>query len=207
MPASCFGPVISFRLIATLNWRWTFYIGILANGLALITVGLFYWPPSFASLHSAGKSRVQQLKELDVVGLFLFAGGLTTFLLGIGWSNNPYSWTSGQVLAPVILGGKACAMHDRVDHVDPIPRDGSFHNLSGVGSVRIRIHLEAVSAIHIQECPFFQCPSVRGICVWLLGKQRSSGRPSLRTDSTVVDVLPSSLATGLVQLLDVFRLA
>jgi hypothetical protein len=125
LPGSCFGPVIgivaeriivsdnanapscpAYRLVAVLNWRWTFYVGVITNGLAFVLIAVFYWPPDFLGLHPEGKSRRQQLKELDFVGLVLFGGGLTVFLTGVSWGNNPYPWTGAHVLAPLLLGRK-----------------------------------------------------------------------------------------------------
>ncbi|KAK5203332.1 hypothetical protein LTR41_010975 [Exophiala xenobiotica] len=104
IPGSCFGPVIAYSLIQHNTWRYTYYLGILMNGLALILVFIFYWPPGFLGLHPEGKSRLQQFRELDFVGVFLFASGLTLFLLGITWGRNPYPWTNVHVLAPLIIG-------------------------------------------------------------------------------------------------------
>ncbi|KIX06619.1 uncharacterized protein Z518_04595 [Rhinocladiella mackenziei CBS 650.93] len=78
--------------------------GIVANGLALVLVAIFYWPPSFIGLHPEGITRMQQFQELDFIGLLLFSGGLNSFLIAISWSNNPYSWRSVEVLAPLSLG-------------------------------------------------------------------------------------------------------
>ncbi|KAK4902445.1 hypothetical protein LTR49_027041, partial [Elasticomyces elasticus] len=93
-----------YALVGHLSWRWAFYIGILANGLALVLIVLFYWPPGFLNLHPEGKSRLQQFKELDFAGLLLFSGGLTSFLLGLSFGNNPYPWKSAHVLAPLLIG-------------------------------------------------------------------------------------------------------
>ncbi len=49
---------------------------------------------------------MQQVKELDFVGLILFGGGLTSFLLGVSWGNNPHPWRSVNVLVPLLLGGE-----------------------------------------------------------------------------------------------------
>lgn len=81
-------------------------MGIMANSIALLATAIFYWPPGFLGLHPEGKTRWQQFKEIDFVGLFLYAGGLTLFLLGVSWGNNPHPWTSAHVLAPLLLGGK-----------------------------------------------------------------------------------------------------
>jgi hypothetical protein len=82
-------------------------LGIIANGLALFLIAMFYWPPNFLDLHKNEKTRYQQVKELDWFGLILFGGGLTSFLLAISWGDNPYPWTSAQVLAPLVIGGKS----------------------------------------------------------------------------------------------------
>ncbi|KIX03612.1 uncharacterized protein Z518_07165 [Rhinocladiella mackenziei CBS 650.93] len=94
LPGSAFGSVIAYALAEHLNWRWAFYLGIIANGLALVLVIIFYWPPGFIGLHPEGKTRMQQFKELDFVGLLLFGGGLTSFLLGVSFGGNPYDWIS-----------------------------------------------------------------------------------------------------------------
>lgn len=92
--------------MAHLSWRWTFYLGIIINSLALVLITVFYWPPNFVGLHPEGKSRFAQFKELDFVGLLLFGGGLTSFLLGISFGGNPYPWRSAIVVAPTVIGGK-----------------------------------------------------------------------------------------------------
>ena len=73
--------------------------------LALVLISVFYWPPGFLGLHPDGKTRRQQFLELDFFGLLLFGGGLTVFLVGIGFGGNPYPWTNAVVLTPIIVGG------------------------------------------------------------------------------------------------------
>ena len=87
------------------SWRWVYYVSLIINSLAFVLVFVFYWPPGFVGLHPEGKTRRQQFLELDFVGLLLFGGGLTVFLVGIGFGGNPYPWTSAVVLAPMLLGG------------------------------------------------------------------------------------------------------
>lgn len=67
---------------------------------------VWYWPPDFLGLHPEGKGRFEQFKELDFVGLLHFWGGLLSFLLGLSFGGNPYSWRSATVLVPTIIGGK-----------------------------------------------------------------------------------------------------
>lgn len=81
---------------------------LIVEVLGFVLILVFYWPPDFVGLHPDGKTRRQQFLELDFVGLLLFGGGLTVFLIGIGFGGNPYPWTSATVLSPIIIGG-ACA--------------------------------------------------------------------------------------------------
>lgn len=87
------------------SWRWAYYVALIVNALAFFLILIFYWPPGFLGLHPDGKTRWQQFLELDFVGLLLFGGGLTVFLIGIGFGGNPYPWTSVICLGPVIIGG------------------------------------------------------------------------------------------------------
>jgi hypothetical protein len=54
-------------------------------GIALILQVVFYWPPSFRQLHGNERTRMQELKRVDWVGMFLMVAGLLLFLLGISW--------------------------------------------------------------------------------------------------------------------------
>ena len=55
-------------------------------------------------LHVGGKSKIQQLKALDWIGIFLFSAGLVVFLIGLNWGGGIYSWKSGHVLGALFAG-------------------------------------------------------------------------------------------------------
>lgn len=105
LPFAVFGPVIARSLIenTAAGWRWSFYIGIILNFLALVLYYFLYHPPSFEQLH-VGKTRMQQTKELDFVGIFLFIAGCVLFLIGLSWGGGTYPWSSAQVLCPLLIG-------------------------------------------------------------------------------------------------------
>ncbi|EXJ66722.1 uncharacterized protein A1O5_09917 [Cladophialophora psammophila CBS 110553] len=105
IPGSCFGAPIAYDLVSQGSWRWAYYVSLIINVAALLLILVFYWPPDFLGLHPDGKTRRQQFLELDFIGLLLFGGGLTVFLVGVGFGGNPYPWTSAVVLAPTIIGG------------------------------------------------------------------------------------------------------
>lgn len=51
------------------------------------------------------RSRLDQIKRQDYVGLFLFTVGLTLFVLGVSWGGSVYPWKSAKVIATMVVGG------------------------------------------------------------------------------------------------------
>jgi MFS family permease len=102
---ACFGPVIAqlFVINTAAGWRWSFYINIIVAGLATVLLFFFYHPPNFQLLHQ-NRSRMEQLKRLDIVGLLLFIGGLILFLMGLSWGGQSYPWKSAHVIATIVVG-------------------------------------------------------------------------------------------------------
>ncbi|KAH8651850.1 putative siderophore iron transporter [Tricladium varicosporioides] len=117
---ACFGPVIaqSFVTGTAAGWRWSFYLNIIVAGLATILFYFFYHPPSFHLLHK-NRSRMEQFKRLDFLGLVLFTGGLAVFLIGLNWGGSSYPWKSAEVVATIVVGG--------VVLVTFVLYDGLFH--------------------------------------------------------------------------------
>ncbi|KAJ9662467.1 hypothetical protein H2198_001356 [Neophaeococcomyces mojaviensis] len=85
------------------GWRGGFYT---STGLwALTLAGLFFFYHPMDRLNPENLTVVQRLKKIDWLGIFLVAAGLTLFLLGLNYANNPYRWTSAIVLGPLVTGG------------------------------------------------------------------------------------------------------
>jgi len=105
---ACFGPVIAQTLATNTKagWRWSFYLDIIVSGLSVVLFYFFYHPPTFEMLHK-NRSRVEQLKRVDSVGLLLFTGGLAVFLIGLSWGSGIYPWRSAHVIATVVVGAVA----------------------------------------------------------------------------------------------------
>jgi hypothetical protein len=64
-----------------------------------------YHPPTYTQLHVEGKTKRQQLKELDFGGIFLFTAGMVLFLIGLSWGGGVYPWKSAQTLGTLVSGG------------------------------------------------------------------------------------------------------
>lgn len=75
----------------------------------------FYWPPKRPQ-YDHEKTRWQEVKELDFLGLLLYTSGLVTLLIGLTWAGQPdHPWRSASVIAPIILGFfglVACFLYD-----------------------------------------------------------------------------------------------
>lgn len=106
MPFAVFGPSIAraFILHTSAGWRWSYYLGIICSTLSGILYQFFYHPPTYDQLHVHGKTKWQQFKELDFVGIFLFISGTVIFLIGLSWGGSAYPWKSAAVICTLVIG-------------------------------------------------------------------------------------------------------
>lgn len=113
---------IAAVLIATLlavrtsqGWRWCYWLGVIFGVVSLLGTLTFYFPPSRPQMDYE-KTRWEEFKQLDFVGLVLYTGGLTTFLVGLTWAGQAgHAWRSASVIAPIIVGFftlAACFVYD-----------------------------------------------------------------------------------------------
>lgn len=106
LPFAVFGPIIARSLIlyTAAGWRWSYYLGIIMSGLAIILYQFMYHPPTYNQLHVHGKTKFQMFKELDFVGIFLYVAGLVLFLIGLSWGGTTYPWKSAAVICTIVIG-------------------------------------------------------------------------------------------------------
>ncbi|TKX24051.1 MFS transporter-like protein 60 [Elsinoe australis] len=92
------GPVVggSFTDNPKLTWRWCFYINLPVGAFTIIAVLLF--------LHLDSPKReplpvLDQIKQLDPLGLLLFVSAFICLLLALQWGGTTHPWSS-----PTIIG-------------------------------------------------------------------------------------------------------
>lgn len=64
---------------------------------------LLYWPVS-RPRGDFDKTRRQQIKELDFIGIFSITGGLIFLACGLTWGGVTFSWNSVGSILPIVLG-------------------------------------------------------------------------------------------------------
>jgi len=82
-------------------------MGIILEVVALTLYQFLYHPPRFDQLRR-DKTRWQQFKELDFIGMFLFIAGFVLFIVGLSWGGQAYAWDSAEVVATLVVG--ACTI-------------------------------------------------------------------------------------------------
>jgi hypothetical protein len=71
---------------------------------ALLLYQFMYHPPTYDQLHVHGKTKLQQVAELDYAGMVLFTVGMAPFLVGLSWGGTVHPWKSAQVLCTLLFG-------------------------------------------------------------------------------------------------------
>ncbi|CAG9947642.1 unnamed protein product [Clonostachys rosea f. rosea IK726] len=140
MPFAVFGPIIARSLIENTEqgWRWSFYIGIILSTITLCLYHFLYHPPTFEQLH-VGKTRMQQTKELDWIGIALYVCGCVLFLVGLSWGGTTYPWKSAEVLCTLLIGIALVAVFFVYEgffcHVQPLMPPRMFRNIGFVAVI------------------------------------------------------------------------
>ncbi|KAI1614687.1 fungal trichothecene efflux pump [Exophiala viscosa] len=115
MPWAVVAVLLGNALAEHASWRWCYYISIIYSVICLVGTACFYFPPHRPQL-DYDKSRWHEVKEIDYIGLFLYATGLTVFLVGLNWAGTAgHGWKSVSVIAPIVLGFLAfvaCFVYD-----------------------------------------------------------------------------------------------
>jgi MFS family permease len=85
LPSLGFGPIVGRAIIESWGWRGTYWVSAIINGIGLVLLFVFYFPPNFVDLQDK-KSAWQQAKEIDYLGFVLYAGSIICILLGLSQS-------------------------------------------------------------------------------------------------------------------------
>ncbi|RAH47378.1 MFS general substrate transporter-like protein [Aspergillus brunneoviolaceus CBS 621.78] len=93
------GPFIGGAIVGNTTWRWVFYLNLPIGGLGLGLLILF-----LQINYNRAMSIGAKLKRLDYLGNLLLVGAIVSILIALSWGGTRYPWSSGHVLAPLIIG-------------------------------------------------------------------------------------------------------
>lgn len=105
IPTNPLAAKIAFAFQQTpVKWRGSFYFMTGVNALSALCWFLFYHPPTFKMLHRK-KLAKDLLLHFDWIGLLLYTGSLTVFLLALSWGGQLYPWNDPHVIGCIVSGG------------------------------------------------------------------------------------------------------
>jgi MFS family permease len=73
------GPIIGGGIAERTTWRWIFYLMFPILGFGLVAI------PYLLTLRPKKATAQEKFSRVDWIGLFLFTGSLTVFLVAISW--------------------------------------------------------------------------------------------------------------------------
>jgi len=98
-----FGPIIGTAVVRGAGWRWVYWFAFILDTVGLFLIFLFYRPKN-QYIKEAGRTRLQEVMDLDWVGMFLWGVGLTLFLLGISFGGSQLPWKSAGTICMIVIG-------------------------------------------------------------------------------------------------------
>ncbi|KAI0424247.1 major facilitator superfamily transporter [Xylaria sp. FL1042] len=123
------GPIIGGIIAQRTTWRWIFYLMFPILGFGLVAV------PYLLTLRPKKTTVQEKLSRIDWVGMFVFTGSITSFLVAISWGGIQHPWSSAATLAPLILGiigVIATVIYEAYVAKFPFLRKALFHDHSSI---------------------------------------------------------------------------
>ena len=95
--ATAIGPIIGGAITSALSWRWCFYLNVIVSIIPALITTVMFKAQSGRAVHQVG--HLQRLKQIDFVGMILFAAALFSLLLSIQWGGDTYSWSNDRIIS------------------------------------------------------------------------------------------------------------
>ncbi|KAL4787058.1 major facilitator superfamily-domain-containing protein [Aspergillus varians] len=105
--AMILAPVIGGAFTTYVTWRWCFWLNLPVGGFTLGVIVLFFKNPENQKV--TDEPFFTKLKQLNFASLAIFTGSIVCLLLALQWGGTTYSWSSGRVIALLVVAAVSFA--------------------------------------------------------------------------------------------------
>lgn len=93
------GPWLGGEIVARTTWRWVFWICLPVGGVSMLMIFFFLHVK-----HDRSQSPLRKLMRVDYTGNLILIGSTVAILYALTYGGTTYPWSSGRVIAPLIIG-------------------------------------------------------------------------------------------------------
>ncbi|WYZ37919.1 hypothetical protein EsH8_II_001425 [Colletotrichum jinshuiense] len=94
--ASVAGPLLGGVFTEKATWRWCFYINLPIGAIAMVFI--FFLLSLSRKNNPEGKTLVQRLMQLDLIGTAVFIPAIICLILALQWGGAEYPWKSAKII-------------------------------------------------------------------------------------------------------------
>ena len=97
---SVLGPFLGGVLVDRVSWRWVFYLNLPFCALCLVLLVLFLR----VQRPNSGQSTKESLKKVDLLGLIILCGAISSLLYALTYGGTRYDWTHASIILSFVMG-------------------------------------------------------------------------------------------------------